>query len=325
MMAGRAAAIWLIAGFCSLAVAGRADGDIVGATADSGWNVTYALSEPPEQTSSADTWQAALILSLSGNMTDRDEIVAIVEGTLFTRVMVQAEPGREPGSREISLPIHISAMPRDTMPRSATAGNPAPSFHRIDIVFARLTGMRVTPFLKRSVYLTAGPRPERRVEAPPDEPAPMTKPDSPAQTVPAVLPDQKPLPGIERPPVAPVQDGAVSETDIMPPALKTDFQDYWTNIQERITARFGQRMGPRPSVPRKPRVQFRLYRDGVAQVIFLERSSGSTQVDRAGLDSVVEAHPFPAFPPAMTEVYVDVHVDFADAKQSPASKRRGKR
>jgi hypothetical protein len=323
MQAGRAAAIWLIAGLSSLTFAGLAE-CAVGAAHEDGWDITFALDEPAGHTGSADAWQATLTLTLSGKTADREEIVAIVEGTLLTRMLVPLEPGREPGSRQTSLPIHAASSPREAIKYQATTGNPASLFHRIDIVFARLRGMKTAPFLKWSVYVTAGPRPERRIEPKPEGSAHGSVPEAAVQTEPIALPDQKPLPGIERPPVAPVQDGAVRETDLTPPAPKSGFQDYWQDVQQRITARFGQRTGSRGSVARTPRVGFRLYRDGVAQIIFLERSSGNSRVDRAGLDSVMEAHPFPAFPPTMGDAYVDVHVDFADAQTVPAMKRRGK-
>lgn len=303
--AGRAA-VWLIAGLLSLVPSARAAGDVVGTTAQDGWHLTFDLNEPPGQTGSAATWQAALTLSLSGARPVREEIVAIVEGTLFRRVMIPMESDRETGSRQLTLPVHASS-------------NPPLSVHRIDIVFARLRGMKAIPFLKRSVYLTAGPWPERKAAARTEEPpvpagSETIRPPEPAS------PDPNPPPGKERPPVAPVQEAAVRETDLTPPAPKS-FQDYWQDVQQRITMQFGQEMATRASAPaRKPRIGFRLHWNGLAQIVFLERSSGNPQTDRAGLESVVQAQPFPEFPPSMADAHVDVHVDFADAQQ-PASKR----
>jgi outer membrane biosynthesis protein TonB len=50
--------------------------------------------------------------------------------------------------------------------------------------------------------------------------------------------------------------------------------------------------------------------------VYLERTSGNQRVDQAGLDSVVEAHPFPPFPSTVTEPYVDVHVDFKGSRRN---------
>lgn len=321
MKAGRAA---LCVGLmlCGLAVEASAEGLASNPAAGTEWAVTFALDEPPGKNAGADTWHATLTVYLRGKPEHGDDIVAIVEGTLFTRMLVPMAPGPAPGSRQVSLSIAVPAT--KTKDQSAVTGDIARSFHRVDVSFARLRGMGFTPFLKRSAYLTVGPRPARIVETLPKQPPPRPAPESPVLSAPLDLPDPPP-PGIERPPVPPVLYGAVSEADISPPPLKLGFQDYWQELRTRITARFGQKIIAQASFARKPRVRFRLYWDGVAQVIFLERSSGNARVDQAALESVVDAHPLPAFPPAMTDSYADVHVDFSVAPKPAASKRRGRR
>ena len=318
MKAGFAAlCIGLLLG--GLAVYASAEGAAPPPATGPDWTVTFALDEPPGQSTDADTWHATLTVYLSAKPADREEIVAIVEGTLFTRMLVPMTAGPAAGSLQITLPIAVPAT-KDQSAAAHTAG----SFHRVDVSFARLRGMRFTTFLKRSAYLTVGPRPQRTVQAPPKKPPPAPAKESPVLSAPLDLPDPPP-PGIERPPVPPVLYGGVTEADISPPALKLGSQDYWQELRTSITARFGQRIVAQASFVRKPRVRFRLYWDGVAQIIFLERSSGNARVDQAALESVVEAHPLPAFPPTMTDSYADVHVDFSVPPKPAAPKRRGRR
>nr|MBA2486361.1 energy transducer TonB [Nitrospira sp.] len=56
------------------------------------------------------------------------------------------------------------------------------------------------------------------------------------------------------------------------------------------------------------RVHFKMYASGVAQLIQLEKSSGARDVNDAGLQTIIHAHPFPPIPPDVGGDIVDVHV-----------------
>ena len=58
-----------------------------------------------------------------------------------------------------------------------------------------------------------------------------------------------------------------------------------------------------------PGIGFRLYANGDAQLIEIERSSGNLALDQAALLAVVNAHPFPPFPVGTRDTQVDVHID----------------
>jgi TonB family protein len=62
-------------------------------------------------------------------------------------------------------------------------------------------------------------------------------------------------------------------------------------------------------IGRMPGIGFRLYANGEAQLIEVERSSGDVELDQAAVLAVVNAHPFPPFPPGTSDTHVDVHVE----------------
>jgi hypothetical protein len=320
--------MWIIVGLCGLALTGGAECATSGAGAQTERVVTFALDERPGKAGGAGGRRVTIAVFLTGLPVDKEEIVAVVEGTLLTRRMVPMAPGARPNSWETSFSLDLAVPPKgQAMMQPTPIGDPAQYFHRVDVSFARLKGMGFAPLLKRSVYLGLEPRPARKEDDPPEDPPPAVIPEASPPPVLPVMAEPKPMPGIERPSVDPVLDGVVIETDIaLPvPKPKATGPDYWEELQHRVTARFGERLGPRASVARPPRVQFRLYWDGVAQIIFLERSSGSAQVDQAGLDSVVDAHPFPPFPRTVAGPYADVHVDFSDRPASSATRHHKKR
>ncbi len=258
-------------------------------------------------------------------------MVAIVEGTLLTRVMVSMVPGEGARSWQAEVSLDLPAAGTGTEERPLPTGQAGrhdlrQRFHRVDVSFARLRGMGLTPFLRRSIYINLEPHPERKVEAKPEPAMPEAVPDVPQPVSPAVMTESAPLPGIERESVPPVLDGVITESDLplpKPVPVTPVAMDYWQALEQRVTTQFRQRVKAGTASVRLPRVQFRLYWDGGARIIALERSSGSPQADLAGMDSVVDAHPFPPFPDNITDLYVDVHVDFAAPKPA-ASPRRGR-
>lgn len=295
-------------------------------------SVVFELTEQPARGPSAGGPRAILTLRVQGEPAGPQEMVAIVEGTLLTRVMVSMVPAEGPRSwqAEVSLDLPAAATGRGEEPSpNGRAGRRdlRERFHRVDVAFARLRGMGLTPFLRRSVYINLEPHPERKVEAKPEPAQPEAVPEVLQPIAPVVMTESVPLPGIERESVPPVLDGAITESDLplpKPVPVAPVAMDYWQALEQRVTAQFRQRVRAKTSPIRLPRVQFRLYWDGVARIIALERSSGIHQVDLAGMESVVDAHPFSPFPENLADSYVDVHVDFAAPKPA-ASPRGGKK
>lgn len=286
---------------------------------------------------SPDRQRAALIIELNGQPAGRHDLAAIIDGPLLPRFLAPLDPGSSPRSwrADVILDLPAENGPAEGTPPSgrAEAGASRKNFHRLNVTFTRVQGMSVVPFLRRPVYLNLAPVPERILEDPPPlQPAadPPALPDPPPPPVPAPAPSSsadraavapEPLPGIEREPVAPLHEEPIVETALpLPATVAPPLQpvaastEYWHQAEQRVTARFKQHAKGKAARTR-PRVRFRLYHDGIARTIFLERSSGNAAVDQAGLDSVMDAHPFPPFPDDVAEPYVDVHVDFSSKRR----------
>ena len=88
---------------------------------------------------------------------------------------------------------------------------------------------------------------------------------------------------------------------------------YWKMVSSLIH----QRIGRMSHAERKsfhgdmPVIFFRLYTNGEAQLIAVERSSGNADMDRTAVLAVVDAHPFPRFPTGFSDSHMDVHVRMA--------------
>jgi TonB family protein len=67
----------------------------------------------------------------------------------------------------------------------------------------------------------------------------------------------------------------------------------------------GLRHGPSTETVK---VRFKLYPNGRAQLIEIEKGSGAREIDEAGIYSVVHAQPFPPFPSELGDDAVDVHL-----------------
>lgn len=170
---------------------------------------------------------------------------------------------------------------------------------RFDVVFARRRGMRLEPLLTRRLYVTIG-RPadvDQNPAVPEQRPAIKEAPGLPHESV---QPDQEM-----------VAEESIREEDILPAPPMIQGRAYWKTVNDRISQNWRQAVGQqrKASARRSLRVQFRLYANGEAQLVQVERSSGDPRVDDAGLQAVINAHPFPPMPPAFSDPHVDVHVD----------------
>lgn len=228
-------------------------------------------------------------------------LVAIIEGDPFVRRLVplqfnaqdrafHATVELEPVSHEVAS-VHAKAL-------------------RVRATFARMREMELEEFMVRSVYLTTGLTPEE-----------TTLSTAPHSSTPPALSegfseDQGRIP-------APVGDDgaeAFTEQNIIPSPVPARAQVYWRDVSERLGQRWRQ---PARSATNSPQanavvgIRFRLHANGEAQLIQIERSSGVAEVDEAGLQAVLRAHPFPPFPAGVPDDAVDMHVEFG-AEPAPS-------
>jgi TonB family protein len=181
---------------------------------------------------------------------------------------------------------------------------------RIDVVVARLRGLRVETLVSRPVYLTTGPAPSVPSEATPASARGTALLDALLEGASATDRNGRPVEPLLLPDNIVVEESGGGSTDLSGP-------QYWKQVSESVALRWQQRRAQlrKDQVGRGLRVQFRLYATGFAQLIQVERSSGDPNVDEAGLRTVLSLHPFPPFPPDVREPSVDVHIDLPGAKR----------
>jgi TonB family protein len=85
---------------------------------------------------------------------------------------------------------------------------------------------------------------------------------------------------------------------------------YWHQVSLLVSRSWakqvrGVRRGPSSETVR---VRFKLYPNGRAQLIEIEKGSGAREIDEAGIYAVVNAQPFPPLPEDVGDEAIDVHV-----------------
>lgn len=229
-----------------------------------------------------------------------EELVAIFESLAYPDRLVAFTPD----DASADLIASTSFEPR---PIAAGAdGQPL----RIEVVVARLRGMRLETVFSRAVYLTTVPAPSA-----PSEAAPASAPGT--ALLDALLDQASATDRAGRPvqPLLPPEEIVVEELGGGSSAVSGPV--YWKNVGESVALHWQQRRAQlrKDQAGRGLRVQFRLYPGGFAQLIQVERSSGDPSVDEAGLRTVLSLHPFPPFPLDVREPSVDVHVDLPGSKR----------
>jgi TonB family protein len=182
---------------------------------------------------------------------------------------------------------------------------------RIDVVIARLRGLRLATVFSRTVYLTTGPAPSAPSESNPASSPGTALLDALLEGAPATDRHGRPVHPLLLPDKIVVEEsGGEKSPDVSGPL-------YWKQVSESVALNWQQRRAQlrKDQAGRGLRVQFRLYPGGFAQLIQVERSSGDPNVDEAGLQTVLSLHPFPPFPPDVREPSVDVHIDLPGSRR----------
>jgi len=230
-----------------------------------------------------------LSITLGGVPQGSVPVVAICESVLFESQTVTLEPDAD----SLTLKAAVTLEP---MPMSRTSVRPKAA--RIQVTFARFRQDKFERFMKRIVYVTLD-----RQEPPGDSPdAPALRPDEPASSDAA--------PEENQPDALPVSAGEVEEEDLLPLADPGQGKAYWQYVSHLISRSWarqvrGIRKGPSSETVK---VHFRLFPNGRAQLIEIEKGSGAREIDEAGIYAVVNAQPFPPFPAELGDEAVDVHM-----------------
>lgn len=218
-------------------------------------------------------------------------------GHCHYRIAGIPEPNRvaERGFDTGGLSRQAILEPNSTL-KSPTTVHPKAVRLRVTFARAKITGL--DEFFKRDVYVTLGDKPAEESET---ELTPAPPADSGDIDPEAVQKATEQVMAV---------NATIAEEDILPLPPPGESKAYWKQVSDLISRNWGRQVR---SIRRAPssetvRVQFKMYASGVAQLIQLEKGSGARDLNDAGLQTIIHAHPFPPLPPEVGGEVVDVHV-----------------
>jgi TonB family protein len=232
----------------------------------------------------------ALVITLGGVAQGTAPIVALCESILFEPQLITLEPDGESSTLKAEVTL-------DPMPSSRTSVHQKAA--RIQVTFARARPEKLERFMKRIVYVTLD---RQEPSSDTSEPA-VVRPEEPPTG--DLIVDESQPGGI-----APVSTGALVEEDLMPLSDPAQGKAYWQQVSLLVSRSWARQVrGVRRSPSSETvRVRFKLYPNGRAQLIQIEKGSGAREIDEAGIYAVVNAQPFPPLPEEVGDEPVDVHV-----------------
>lgn len=220
-----------------------------------------------------------------------EQLVAIFESPAFVQQISPLLP--DPEQRVLTTTVALG-------PISASLGNP-PKAAPVHIAIARQRGLHLEERARRTLFVTVA---------------------VPGYADHGSRPSQLDLAGMSFELVDSSQihgeamretslEGRTEETDLLGNPDQTRVHGYWKMLNGMLHRQIDlDRPSQRPKPARRmPIVHFRLYTNGEAQLIEIERSSGDPEVDHAAILAVVNAHPFPPFPAGSPDSHVDVHAN----------------
>lgn len=231
-----------------------------------------------------------LSLSLNGVVQREVPIVAVCDSVYFQRQIVTMEP--DPSS----MTLQATAMLAPIAPGKFST---IPKVARIHVTFARARpDKKLERIITRIVYVTLG-QPDEESDT---SDLPLQNQDDPGEHD-ADGDDMQPE-------VMPISTEQLVEENLLPLPEPGLGRAYWQQISallSRSWSRTARRVRQAPS-SETVRVRFRMYPNGRAQLIEIEKGSGAREIDEAGIHAVVHAQPFPPFPEDMGSEPIEVHV-----------------
>ena len=230
-----------------------------------------------------------LTILLGGVTAGATPVVARCESIAFQAQTVTLEPDAESMALKGTVTLEPILMSRTSVPPRAA---------RVQVTFARSRQDALEPFMRRIVYVTMD-RLEPVTEN--SELPPVRSEESQSEDV---IIDEVKLA------VEPVSTGAVAEEDLVPFASPGEGKAYWQQVSHLISRSWARQIRGIRRAPSSEtvRVRFKMFSNGRAQLIEIEKGSGAREVDEAGIYAVINAQPFLPFPSELEEDAVDVHV-----------------
>jgi TonB family protein len=230
-----------------------------------------------------------LTIFLGGVAAGMTPVVATSESIMFQTQTVTLEPDAESMALKGTVSLEPILMSRTSVPPRAA---------RVQVTFSRSRQDRLEPFMRRVVYVTMGPLEPAKENS---ESPPVRLDESQSGDV--ILDEVQPA-------VEPVSTGALAEEDLVPFASPGEGKAYWQHVSHLISRSWARQIRGVRRTPSSEtvKVRFKMFPNGRAQLIEIEKGSGAREVDEAGVYAVINAQPFLPFPSELEEGVVDVHV-----------------
>ncbi len=231
----------------------------------------------------------ALTIFLGGITANTSPVVVICESIAFQSQTVKLEPDEASMALKGTVTLEPISMSRTTVPSRAA---------RIQVTFAQSRQDKLERLMQRVVYVTMD-RSEPVDEGSESQPARLEESQSDEVIMQEVPSD-----------VEPVSAGAVAEEDLVPATSPGQGEAYWQQVNHLISRSWARQVrGIRHrSKNETVQVHFKLFSNGRAQLIEIEKGSGARDIDEAGIYAVVNAQPFLPFPDELGKDVVDVHI-----------------
>ena len=230
-----------------------------------------------------------LTILLGGVTAGMTPVVATCESVAFQAQTVTLEPDAESMVLKGTVTLEPILMSRTSVPPRAA---------RVQVTFSRSRQDKLERFMRRVVYVTLD----------------RSEPANESSESPSFLPEESQSEDIildeVQPTVAPVSTGAVAEEDLVPFASPGEGKAYWQHVSHLISRSWARQVRGIRRAPSSEtvKVRFKMFPSGRAQLIEIEKGSGTREIDEAGIYAVVNAQPFLPFPSELGEGAVDVHV-----------------
>ena len=230
-----------------------------------------------------------LTIVLGGVPIGTTPVVATCESILFQAQTVMLEPDVESMVLKGTVTLEPILMSRTSVqPRAA----------RVQVTFLRSRPDKLERFMRRVVYVTM----DRSEPASENSELPPARPEE-SQSEDVILDEVKPA-------VDPVSTGALAEEDLVPFPSPGEGKAYWQHVSHLISRSWARQVRGIRHAPSSETVKvlFKMFPNGRAQLVEIEKGSGTREIDEAGIYAVINAQPFLPFPSELGEDAVDVHV-----------------
>ena len=240
-----------------------------------------------------------LTIFLRGVTSGTTPVVVTCESIAFQAQRVTLDPNGEPMVLKGTVTLEPISMSRTTVPPRAA---------RIQVTFAQSRQDKLERFMQRIVYVTMD-RLEPVNENSESQPVRPEESQSDDVIMQEVQSD-----------VEPVTATPLAEEDLVPFTSPREGEAYWQQVNHLISRSWARQVrGVRHrSKSETVQVHFKMFPNGRAQLIEIEKGSGAREIDEAGIYAVVNAQPFLPFPSELGKDAVDVHIRMRTGSRGPS-------